>query len=223
MICGKMQECLEGVATIEDVDAETFTRVCEYMYTGDYNAAEHAVFLNRDAEKEDLGDKMFHKAKHMAYTANFTSPRGPSAYARKAFENRVWARESMKSNSIYRRNAGPSEDYSEVFLSHAQVYVFADKYDISALRSLALHHLHKTLVSFTLYPEGVCNVAKLFRYVYHHTAERDGKMDELRALVIEYAACYIEDMVANEVFQEVLRAENSASVDLIVMLLGRLK
>lgn len=29
-----------------------------------------------------------------------------------------------------RSNEGPLEDYSEVFLSHARVYVFADKYDI---------------------------------------------------------------------------------------------
>jgi hypothetical protein len=50
-----------------------------------------------------------------------------------------------------RQNYNPTEDYTPVFLGHAQLYVFAEQWGINVLKTLALSKLHKTLTSFTLY------------------------------------------------------------------------
>ena len=63
--------------------------------------------------------------------------------------------------SAPRANSAPYEDYTNVFLSHAHVYVFAEKFDIQPLKRLALKSLHQTLAIFTLWPECVGDIAAL--------------------------------------------------------------
>lgn len=255
-----MQEAREGYATIDDVDADTFARFCEYVYTGDYTAAKHAVVRHSAVPGKDkdisalveeesqlqqtspagyLEHESTKKGKRAIKLANehekntsrwdpfenlqVSSPAHQRVDARQAFLTRAWPREPTAPSSVCRPNEGPCEDYTEVFLSHARIYVFADKYDVSALQSLALHSLHKTLAAFTLYPESVADIATLFQYTYQHTAEREGRIDQLRALVLEYVACNVEKMVSNEIFEEVLTAESSAASDLTKMLLRRLR
>lgn len=46
------------------------------------------------------------------------------------------------SAALPRSNHGPLEDYSEVFLSRARVYFFADKHDIEAEPSSDSRYLH---------------------------------------------------------------------------------
>jgi hypothetical protein len=69
-----------------------------------------------------------------------------------------------------RANTVPSEDYSEVFLSHAHLYIFAEKYDIQPLKRLALKLLHQTLAIFTPWPECVGDIVTLIRFIYKNTA-----------------------------------------------------
>lgn len=137
------------------------------------------------------------------------------------FLTRTWPNQPTYGPAC-RANEGPDKDYSEVFLSHAKVYVSADKYNIEALRSLALRNLHKIFSIFTLHPESVANIATLFQYVYQHTLEREIEIDPLLELVVNYVACKVEKLVSDEVFKGVLREENSASIDVMKMLLQRL-
>lgn len=65
-----------------------------------------------------------------------------------------------------RANRGANEDYTEVFLSHARLYVFADKYDIQPLKTLALEELHDKLATYTLYRGRTGDILALLRYVY---------------------------------------------------------
>lgn len=253
---GKMKEAQDGHAAIDDVEADTFARFCEYLYTGEYTAADHTIVLHTAAttleeedEKEDtsahqngmqvglVDDELGlppsskkdrkrannHWSSTTIHDALGTVPSGHNTHPWNTFVARVWPREPTRPSPAFRANAGPCEDYSEVFLSHARVYVFADRYDVGALRSLALHNLHKALINFTLHAESVPDIATLFRYVYQHTPEREGCIDQLRVLVIEYVACKVEQMVSNETFAAVLSAENSASVDLTKMILKRLR
>lgn len=77
-----------------------------------------------------------------------------------------------------------------MFLAHARLYVFADKYGIEPLESLSLHKLHATLKSFTLYRARVGDILKLVRYAYENGPGY--KSNKLRALVSEYIACEID-------------------------------
>ncbi|PVH69385.1 hypothetical protein DL98DRAFT_661718 [Cadophora sp. DSE1049] len=45
MMNGSMHEAIDGVATLEDVDEQTFVRFCEYAYMGDYTPAQQQHVL----------------------------------------------------------------------------------------------------------------------------------------------------------------------------------
>ncbi|KAK3067242.1 hypothetical protein LTR53_015999, partial [Teratosphaeriaceae sp. CCFEE 6253] len=114
-----------------------------------------------------------------------------------------------------RLNTEPSEEYTGVFLSHAQVYTFADRYDVAGSRELALHKLHQTVINFTLYAERIRDVCELLCYVYENTADRLKAGDRLRKLVLEYVVCHIEKVYQDPVFTAALQQEGALSVDLV--------
>ncbi|KAL9129114.1 MAG: hypothetical protein Q9175_007385 [Cornicularia normoerica] len=70
-----------------------------------------------------------------------------------------------------RPNQNPEENYTDVFLSHAQLYVFAEKYDVQPLKVLALEELHATLAIHTLYLERTGDIIALLRYIYRNTSQ----------------------------------------------------
>ena len=121
-----------------------------------------------------------------------------------------------------RANEEACEDYTDVFLSHARLYVFADVYGIERLRVLSLQKLHKSLTNFNLFPERATDIALLLQYTYHHTPERKDALDDLRALVVKYVCCNLEKIRSNDIFRETLKAENASSVDLLELLQTRL-
>ena len=65
-----------------------------------------------------------------------------------------------------------------------------------SLKSLALHKLHRTLLSFKMYASRIGDVIELARYVYssEHTCERfeNESINELREIVVEYIVREIE-------------------------------
>lgn len=88
-----------------------------------------------------------------------------------------------------RKNTEGCEDYTEVFLCHAKLYIMADTYDIPALKQLSLHRLHATLKDFTLYPSRMNDIATLAKYVFENTVPED----KIRDMITLYYACIVED------------------------------
>lgn len=89
-----------------------------------------------------------------------------------------------------RASDDPCEDYINVFLSHARLYVLGDKYDISPLCQLAAHKLHETLKVFQIYVGKTRSILALAEYVFENTRSED----KIRSLVIHYMACIVEDL-----------------------------
>lgn len=108
-----------------------------------------------------------------------------------------------------RSNQGPREDYSEVFLSHARVYVFADKYDIEPLKNLALQNLHQTLAIYNLYHERCGDIIALIRYSYANTVGRVG-VEDLRALLTDYMGFEMATLTRDEDFKTLLLEDGGA-------------
>lgn len=224
-----MKEACDGSACIEEVDVDTFARFVEYCYTGDYPAAEHVVVLDASSIQHQVGvsEKV---AKTIEEPQPGPEPELPPDSTRlekiwHAFTKLSWytpPQEPKPPQYSARTNEQACEDYTDVFLSHARLYVFADTYGIERLRVLSLQKLHQSLVIFTLYPERTTDVAVLLQYAYQYTPERTGTMDALRDLLIRYVCCHLEQIKSNSVFQETLKAENSSSVDLIESLLPSL-
>jgi hypothetical protein len=109
--------------------------------------------------------------------------------------------------SAPRANGGPHEDYTNVFLSHARIYVFAEKYDIQPLKMLALQNLHQTLSIYTLYPERVGDITTLLQYSYANTAETDKDDEELRALLRQYVRYEMDVLIKSWQFKDVLLSD----------------
>lgn len=120
-----------------------------------------------------------------------------------------------------RSNQGPLENYSEVFLSHARVYVFADKYDIKPLRNLALHKLHQMLAIYHLYPERCRDIVALIRYSYTETADRGEQVEDLRSLLTDYMGMEMAILVRDEEFKTLLLEDGGALLGDFLKMVGK--
>ena len=122
-----------------------------------------------------------------------------------------------------RKNRKAYEDYTEVFLCHARLYVFADIYDVEPLKGLCLQKLQRTLVEFTLYEERLEDIVELLRYSYLNTADHSGSIDALRLLVIRYAACVVEKLARSNEFRSLLEDSGPLARDLVETMLQRME
>lgn len=121
-----------------------------------------------------------------------------------------------------RENREPCEDYTDVFLCHARLYVFADKWDIGPLKQLSLYKLHQTLSVFTLYKKRVGDIVTLIRYSYENTPHLSSTEDPLRSLLIHYATCVVEALVQSPEFKALLEEARELASDLMVKMVDRL-
>lgn len=103
----------------------------------------------------------------------------------KASANEFQAREKKDS----------TEDYGDLFLCHAKLYVLGDKYLIPELKKLATHRLHATLEAFTLYPSRPRDVFGLVEYTF----ENVHPADEICGVLSLYCACNVESLDVNGV------------------------
>lgn len=103
-----------------------------------------------------------------------------------------------------RPNQGPHEDYSNIFLSHARLHVFADKYDVQKLKLLALEELQTTLAIFTLYSERTGDITKLLRYIYENSGESVPGVEDLRTLMTLYVGFEMDTLMKDEGFKELI-------------------
>lgn len=131
------------------------------------------------------------------------------------FTAREYDVDSQEDIAQARANAEPCEEYTEVFLSHARIYIFADRYSIEALKQLTLRRLHQTLVKFTLYEERIPDITCLLSFSYNNTPDRTGTVDELRLLVVKYISCHIKRIHSDTSFVHMMKAEGPLSIDLL--------
>lgn len=138
----------------------------------------------------------------------------------KRFERRTY---TVSTPSFHpRKNRESCEDYTEVFLCHARLYVFADKWGIVPLKQLSLYKLHQTLSDFTLYKERIGDIVALMQYSYDNTPHLSSINDPLRSLVIHYATCVVEDLVQSSEFKALLEEARQLASDLILKMINRL-
>ena len=107
-------------------------------------------------------------------------------------------------------NLKRNEDYTEVFLSHAQLYVFAEKYDIQNLKLLALDKLHNVLSVFTLFEERTGDIIALLRYVYENTSEPVNGVEDLRTLLTLYVGYEMDTLMKDDGFRDLMIYDGGA-------------
>lgn len=154
----------------------------------------------------------------------------PTAFTSSSRKEKLWenferafdGRKPSKHSFHPRKNRESCEEYKEVFLCHARLYVFAEKYDIAPLKKLSLSKLHRTLSVFDLYEERVGDIFALMRYSYANTVHRSPLDDPLRLLIIHYAACVVEKLVPSSEFKALLEEPGELASDLVVKMIHRL-
>ena len=122
-----------------------------------------------------------------------------------------------------RPNQSPAEVYHDVFLSHAQLYVFAEKYDIQPLKMLALDELHATLANFTLYPERTGDIIDLLQYVYANTNPREPRegVEDMRTLMTEYVGFEMDVLLENYEFRGLITENGGDLLADFITMVGR--
>ena len=112
-------------------------------------------------------------------------------------------RKSATKGQPIRGNKSSAEVYSDVFLSHARLYVFAEKWDIQELKMLALDELHATLVEYNLYTERTSDIINLLRYVYCNKEPSEG-VENLRTLMTLYVGCKMDILTYDQDFRDLM-------------------
>lgn len=96
-------------------------------------------------------------------------------------------------------------NYSDVFLSHASLYVLGDVQLVSTLKALALFKLHKTLCHFELDNENIGDITELARYAYSGGDKSLEKgIGGLKELVCQYMAIHAVELSGDARFMNLL-------------------
>ncbi|KAJ5948634.1 hypothetical protein N7454_001941 [Penicillium verhagenii] len=97
------------------------------------------------------------------------------------------------------------QDFTDVLVEQARLYVLADKYGIEPLCELVLFKLVETLQSFKLYHTGVNGVVEFVRFVYNNTRPDYGNnVDPLRNLVVRYVVSVVGQIGEQRAFKRLL-------------------
>ena len=223
MINGQMAEAQKGFAVLEEVDEGTLERFIEWAYKGYYTAADFELEASSPPSPVSSSKEECQTTEWMQETLP-DPPAQPAAEPEQDWGNfksgkkskKAKTRQELKASFIRREhtvrreiislpptraNRGADEDYTEVFLSHARLYVFADKYDIQPLKTLALEELHNTLATYTLYRGRTGDILALLRYVYANTVESARGGEDLRMLLRDYLGYEMSFLMKDKEFK----------------------
>ena len=248
LINGSMKEAFAGKAVFEDIDEDTFIRFCQFAYTGDYTTPDFVqtpavempdivrpALLN-DGEPvpdEPVPHGPVPEPAESGWGTIGQKPKkamklSKSSRLRQSLHDQFNDTETTSMSSAarceVRQNSDPSEDYSTVFIGHAQLYVFADKWGIESLKTLTLFKLHGTLTTFTLYEARCPDIVELLRYAFSntHTPDLVDGVDDLRSLIMLYTACEVESLIHCPEFLLLIGDGGQLAQDLVKVLIQRI-
>lgn len=111
-----------------------------------------------------------------------------------------------------RPNEHEQEDYSEVFLCHARMYVFAAQKMIQPLQALAKEELQATLARFTLYKQRTGDIIALLRYIYETDSNGEADVDELRTLMSQYIGFEMDTLIKDVEFKMLMSEDKDGAL-----------
>lgn len=109
-------------------------------------------------------------------------------------------------------------EVSPKLLIHAQLFIFADKWLISALKELALHRLHREICEYQIGRDEGAELVRLFRCCFANESESEpnnGAFPELKELVCAYASCKSEELLQCKQFRELIQQSGEIALQFI--------
>jgi len=153
---------------------------------------------------------------------------GEAQSGRECKKDRLWSAFKKKACVKHRasweprQNKESSEIYTPVFLCHAHLYVFSDRYGIELLQQLTLQKLRLTLSRFSLFKDRVPDIVELVKYVYKYTMDHDQGIDRMRSLVMDYVVCHLEVIAEDANLKQMLQEPGALAKDLLLKSMQRL-
>lgn len=228
LVNGGMKEASEQCVVWDETDEETFLRFCQFAYTGSYDGADPEKRRTEDLTTileragRPKGGIEHNPIRRKAQQYDVPSPPALFITKKEYLWNTFTSLHPDPDVKSPIRDIGPEDDYTDVFLSHARIYVFADYHGIDGLQTLALLNLRRALIQFTLYEEGSWDIIKLVEYCFRNTADKEEQPDPLRILVGTYTACKFEDLWKNHRFRDLTESLSEFPRCLLTELLHRL-
>ena len=204
---GHMAEAQQGFAVLKEVDKDTFTRFAQWAYSGYYVGAKHEVEPNPSDKEHTPAEEKYGPEWSEIDEMKDSIRRDLEKSFTSKFDSYLRSSSSLR---LPRQNGNAAEDYTNVFLSHARVYVFADQYDVQGLKSSALKELHLALIFYILYPERTGDVIALIQYIYSNTGESVSGVDDLRSVLTEYMGCEMDTLIKDSAFKELMFEDGGA-------------
>lgn len=178
LINGDMTEAREGIVVWDDMEPDTFVRVLEFAYRGDYTTPK----LEPRAEPyrhtyEQLSPSDQEKLKSISpqdITRDIAFT--PEEVDKLHHNAQRWVRAPYVTPGPTYDPEEPDEidlDYAELLFCHVNLYVFGDKYFIEDLKALTTYKLHRTLLAWPKLYEILEDVADVTRFTYENTTKRD--------------------------------------------------
>ena len=228
MVNNGMAESRSKTAVWNDIDDDTFAYFAEFAYTGDYNACPAPAsfaMLNLggnigsgSVDGKDEGVDM--SVDEWAFRPKKKTKSGKIAYSSK--REALWAgfERAPPFNCPEARHLpskqGSTIDLTGTLLTHAKLYVFADRYEIRRLMKLSLCYLHDALIHIQA-TDSLDGTVQLIEYCF----TRDNP-DALKDLVIQYVACKVETLHKIDAFKLLLLECGALAGPLVGSLLARL-
>ena len=240
LVSGFMEEANIGTAVWEDVEEDTFAQFAQFVYTGDYpppsckttedpqvaapepiEFADEVVALQEP--EQDMSQNLNDWGELTPKERRAAKKRGTQSIKRVAFHDLTYkASSSAKFVDMcrIRSNESSSEDYGPVFLGHARLYVFAEKWGVRSLKDLVLQKLHVTLREYKPYEARYGDVVELIRYAYENTPSCK-RMDGLRELATQYVAHETPQIAGSEPCLSLVEDGGPFAKDLLSMVLEK--
>ncbi|KFX89896.1 hypothetical protein O988_08436 [Pseudogymnoascus sp. VKM F-3808] len=114
----------------------------------------------------------------------------------------------------------PKGNYSNVFRSHAELWIIASSYGIDSLMALSLYKLRQTLIVFRINDQTVSDLVDLVHYVYNPHME-SLEDERQRGLVAQYMACNSATLSSDGNFMALLREGGSFVEDFLKIVMKR--
>ncbi len=155
------------------------------------------------------GKKKASKKMYSIRSPDVPKPEGNRKRLREAFISRPYKTfRSAIPIPPARMNENKNEDYTDVFLAHARLYVFANNYLICDLKMLALENLHETLKNFHSFSHCTQDIISLIHYVYENTKILDdGEIEPMRAILAEYVSFEMDILMKDSAFNDLVTGD----------------
>ena len=215
IVDGNWEESVNREIDLEEWDADTVSRMIEYLYTKDYTWQKNGKFKPVPVIVSEESPSVDHSPDAMR----------PLTPISGLIEYREKQRRLCQFNDKL-GHVDKEEALGELFLVHAKVYALANYRAIEKLSELALDRLLHSLSVFqsTEYnPQQIGYIVELVSYVYENTCWRIGKPEPIRQAVTRFIALELTKLDSTGEISVLMSTYGDFACDLLSDLTRRIK